>query len=37
MQDGALFLRIDRIRPQLSAGKPEVRVHGDFTYKGEQQ
>jgi len=37
MEDGALFLRIDRIRPQLSAGKPEIRVHGDFTYKGQQQ
>ncbi|MCK9388254.1 MAG: hypothetical protein M0Q22_07650 [Sulfuritalea sp.] len=37
MQDGALFLRIDRIRPQLSAGKPEIRLRGEFTYKGEQQ
>jgi hypothetical protein len=37
MPDGALFLRIDRIRPQLSAGKPEIRLHGNFTYTGESQ
>ncbi|MDP1613083.1 MAG: hypothetical protein Q8M11_18670 [Sulfuritalea sp.] len=37
MPDGALFLRIDLIRPQLSAGKPEIRLHGNFTYTGESQ
>ncbi|MBI4984304.1 MAG: hypothetical protein HZC24_02870 [Rhodocyclales bacterium] len=35
VRDGVLFLRIDRIRPEIAAGKPEIRVHGDFVVKGD--
>jgi hypothetical protein len=35
IKDGVLYLRIDRIRPKLDAGKPEIRMHGDFAFKGE--
>lgn len=37
VKDGVLTLRIDRIRPQVSAGKPTVRMHGDFVFHGEQR
>jgi hypothetical protein len=36
IKDGVLYLRIDRVRPKLDAGKPEIRMHGDFVFKGEQ-
>lgn len=34
--EGLLTLRIDRVRPQLNAGVPEVRMHGQFMLLGEQ-
>lgn len=37
IKDGVLVLHIDRIQPQISAGKPEIRMHGDLSYKGDQQ
>lgn len=36
IKDGVLVLRIDRIQPRLVAGKPEIRMHGDFVFHGEQ-
>lgn len=35
IRDGALLLRIDRIQPQLAAGKPEIRMHSRFMDKGD--
>jgi hypothetical protein len=35
--DGILTLRIDRIQPQIAAGKPTVRMHGNFVFHGEQR
>jgi hypothetical protein len=37
VKDGILTLRIDRIRPQVTNGAPEVRMHGDFVFHGEQR
>jgi hypothetical protein len=37
VKDGVLTLRIDRIRPQVTGGKAEVRMHGNFVFHGEQQ
>ena len=36
IKDGALHLRIDRIRPGLSGGQPEIRMHGSFAFDGER-
>lgn len=37
VKDGVLTLRIDKIRPQTTNGMPEVRMHGDFAFHGEQR
>jgi hypothetical protein len=37
VKDGVLTLRIDRIRPQVADGQPEVRMHGNFVFHGEQR
>jgi hypothetical protein len=37
VQDGILTLRIDRIQPQVTDGMPEVRMHGNFVFHGEQR
>jgi hypothetical protein len=37
VKDGILTLRIDRIRPQVTDSKPEVRMHGNFIFHGEQR
>jgi hypothetical protein len=36
VKDGVLKLHIDRIRPKVTSGTPEVRMHGDFVFHGEQ-
>ncbi len=36
VRDGVLYLRIDRIRPEIADGKPEIRMHSVFTFQGEQ-
>jgi hypothetical protein len=36
VKDGVLTLRIDRVRPKVTNGTPEVRMHGDFVFHGEQ-
>lgn len=36
MKEGVLSLRIDRIKPELANGAPEVRMHGDFVFHGEK-
>ena len=33
--EGVLSLRIDRIRPKLADGQPEIRMHGNFAFTGE--
>jgi hypothetical protein len=35
--DGILTLRIDRVRPLVTNGTPEVRLHGNFVFHGEQR
>lgn len=35
VKEGMLALRIDRIRPQIVNGTPEVLVHGDFQFHGK--
>ena len=35
-KEGVLALRIDRIRVEVTAGKPEVRMHGNFVVQGER-
>jgi hypothetical protein len=37
VKDGVLTLRIDRIRPKVVNGAPEVRMHGDFVFHGEKR
>jgi len=37
VQDGLLLLRIDRIRPQLEAGKPVFRAHATFAVDGLEE
>lgn len=37
IKDGILTLHIDRIRPLIKDGKPEVRMHGNFVFHGEQR
>jgi hypothetical protein len=36
VKDGVLVLRIDRITPRLAEGSPEIRMHGNFVFHGEQ-
>lgn len=36
VKDGVLALRIDRVKPKVTNGAPEVRMHGDFLFHGEQ-
>jgi hypothetical protein len=36
IRDGALHLRIDRVRPSITAGRPEIRMHGEFTLKEDR-
>jgi hypothetical protein len=35
-KEGVLALRIDRIRVEVTAGKPEVRMHSNFVVQGER-
>lgn len=37
VKDGILTLRIDRIAPKVANGTPEVRMHGNFVFHGEQR
>ncbi len=37
VSDGVLHMRIDRILPKLVDGHPQVRLHGKFDFKGEEQ
>jgi len=37
VHDGALFLRIDRIQPQLGRRGAEIVVHGNFSFAGDKQ
>ena len=37
VRDGALYLRIDRIAPQMGRGGAEIVVHGNFTFAGDKQ
>lgn len=37
VKEGVLALRIDRIQPKITDGKPTVRMHGDFIFHGEQR
>jgi hypothetical protein len=36
VKEGVLALRIDRIKPGVANGAPEVRMHGDFVFHGEK-
>jgi hypothetical protein len=36
VKEGVLTLRIDRIKPKVANGAPEVRMHGDFVFHGEK-
>jgi hypothetical protein len=36
IKEGVLALHIDRIRVEVTAGKPEVRIHGNFVVQGER-
>ena len=36
IKEGVLALRIDRVNTRLAQGEPEVVVHGDFIFHGEQ-
>lgn len=36
IKDGALFLRIDRVQVKLADGMPEIRMHGEFTVRGDE-
>lgn len=36
IKDGVLYLRIDRVQPQLAGGQAQIRMHGDFAFKGER-
>jgi hypothetical protein len=37
VRDGALALRIDRVQLKVGDRTPEVRMHGDFVFHGEQE
>lgn len=36
IKEGILMLRIDRVQPKITVGKPEIRMHGNFLLQGEQ-